>query len=177
LYADYVGGVVVRHTSFFYFQLACCLFWHRNMQYVNTLHTVEYWNFVKTQNLLIIMINHFLKLSSKSKILISNKNIYKLSFWVCAGVMYSGEYDVCDVYILGVCIHTGQAEKFAWPRNLTAMLYAFSLLSILYSYCIKYNFHTMKQNYSWCYIFGDNWKSDKDFLYRSAPLQREQHSL
>ena len=33
--------------------------------------------------------------------------------------MYSGEYNVCDitlVYILWVYIHTGQAEKFAWPR-------------------------------------------------------------
>ena len=32
----------------------------------------------------------------------------------CVGVMYSGEYDVCDV-TLTVCIHTGQAEKLAWP--------------------------------------------------------------
>jgi hypothetical protein len=35
-----------------------------------------------------------------------------LLYFLCVGVMYSGEYDVCDV-ILCVYIHTGQAEKFA----------------------------------------------------------------
>ena len=35
---------------------------------------------------------------------------------MCVGVMYSGEYDVCDV-TLSVHPDTGQAEKLiAWPR-------------------------------------------------------------
>jgi hypothetical protein len=36
-------------------------------------------------------------------------NLYLFSFdFFCVGVVYSGEYDVCDV-TLSVYIHTGQA--------------------------------------------------------------------
>jgi hypothetical protein len=35
-------------------------------------------------------------------------------FFVCVGVMYLGEYDVCDVTLS--VHHTGQAEKFALPQ-------------------------------------------------------------
>ena len=33
------------------------------------------------------------------------------TIFFCVGVMYSGEYDVCDVNILWVYIHTGQAWR------------------------------------------------------------------
>jgi hypothetical protein len=36
----------------------------------------------------------------------------KKQLFVCVGVMYSGEYDVCGVTLI-VHPHRGQAEKFA----------------------------------------------------------------
>ena len=39
-----------------------------------------------------------------------------LRSFLCVGVMYSGEYDVCDV-TLSACISTpGKLEKYVWPR-------------------------------------------------------------
>jgi hypothetical protein len=39
-----------------------------------------------------------------------------MKHFVYVGVMYSGEYDVCDI-TLSVYIHTGQAETFAWIEH------------------------------------------------------------
>jgi hypothetical protein len=41
-----------------------------------------------------------------------NISVFYDDYFVCVGVMYSGEY----MMLLWVCIHTGQAEKLAWPR-------------------------------------------------------------
>jgi hypothetical protein len=154
LYADYVGGVVVRHTSFFYFQLACCLFWHRNMQYVNTLHTVEYWNFVKTQNLLIIMINHFLKLSSKSKILISNKNIYKLSFCVCMCYVLRWIWCLWCLYTRSMHPH-----RASWKVCLTTKPYCYAVCFLTSQYTIQLLYkiqfsHNETELFMMLYIWG-----------------------
>jgi hypothetical protein len=35
--------------------------------------------------------------------------------FVCVGVMYT-QVNIMFVLLLWVCIHTGQDEKFAWPR-------------------------------------------------------------
>ena len=42
--------------------------------------------------------------------------IFNINFF-CVGVMYSGEYDACDVTLRVLCISTpGKLEKYAWPR-------------------------------------------------------------
>jgi hypothetical protein len=49
---------------------------------------------------------------------------------VCVGVMYLAQVNMMFVMLLWVCIHTGQAEKFAWLIGKTWICYASIFLFI-----------------------------------------------
>ena len=60
-----------------------------------------------------IFLNLMQQLYSIDRLKAVNNSLFD---FFCVGVMYAGEYDVCDV-TLSACIFTpDKLEKYAWPR-------------------------------------------------------------